>query len=99
MPVAKQMTDHYVQDVEAEKKGAPVSVTSISDEIEPDNDLDTVSLKKAFRFAVWASVIMVCFKRKDFECRIFDRRSYLFLADVGIHDHHTYSSVWSIDSV
>lgn len=66
LPVVKKTTIHYVPDVETEKKDAPASVTSVSDEIELDDELDPVSLKKAFRFAVWASVIMVWFKRKDF---------------------------------
>ncbi|KAG8221669.1 urea transporter [Butyriboletus roseoflavus] len=58
LPVVRKTTAHYVQDVEAEKKDAPVSVTSASDEAELDNELDPASLKKAFRFAVWSSVIM-----------------------------------------
>ncbi|KAH0826323.1 urea transporter [Lanmaoa asiatica] len=57
MPAVKK-TVRYVQDVEAEKKDAPASVTSVSDETDLDNELDPVSLRKAFRFAVWASVIM-----------------------------------------
>lgn len=76
MPVVKKTTVHYIPDVEAEKKDAPVSVTSVSDEIELDNELDPVGLKKAFRFAVWASVIMVWLKRKDFGWCVSDQRPY-----------------------
>lgn len=63
LPVVKT-TIHHAGDVETEKKDAPVSVTSDSDDIELDNELDPVGLKKAFRFAVWSSVIMVWLTRK-----------------------------------
>jgi len=56
-PVVKK-TVHYIEDVETEKKDVPVLVTSVSEETELDNELDPVGLEKAFRFAVWASVIM-----------------------------------------
>lgn len=69
----KKTTVHYVHDVEAEKKDAPVSVTSASDEAEFDNELDPVGLRKAFRFAVWSSVIMVRFSRKDIDRRVSDQ--------------------------
>jgi hypothetical protein len=67
-------TVHYIEDVETEKKDVPVLVTSVSEETELDNELDPVGLEKAFRFAVWASVIMVRFTRKDIAWRVSDQR-------------------------
>ncbi|KAG9311247.1 urea transporter [Chiua virens] len=60
-PVAIKKTNHYADDVKTEKKDreVPVSVKSDSEDgTELDNGLDPVGLKKAFRFAVWSSVIM-----------------------------------------
>lgn len=57
------VTVHHVAGVDSEKKDAPVSVTSDTDEMEPDDELDPARLKKAFRFAVLSSVIMVCIAR------------------------------------
>ncbi|KAN0082797.1 Sodium:solute symporter family domain containing protein [Tylopilus felleus] len=56
-PVAKK-TVHVVVGADTEKKGSHGSVASVSDENELDNELDPVGLKKAFRFAVWSSVVM-----------------------------------------
>lgn len=58
MPVVKA-TIHHVADMVGEKKDTQLLVASDGEETEPDNDLDPVGLKKAFRFAVWSSVIMV----------------------------------------
>lgn len=73
-PVVKK-TVHYIENVETEKKDVPVSVTSVSEEAELDNELDPVGLEKAFRFAVWSSVIMVWFTRKDIAWRVSDQRT------------------------
>ncbi|KAI9567815.1 urea transporter [Boletus coccyginus] len=59
LPVVKRTVHHdSAEDIKIEKKEVPVSVTSASDEIEIDSELDPVGLKKAFKFAVWSSVIM-----------------------------------------
>ncbi|KAF8122965.1 urea transporter [Boletus edulis] len=55
-PSAK--TVHDGEDAGTEKNDAQVSIKSVSEETELDNELDPVSLEKAFRFAVWSSVIM-----------------------------------------
>ena len=94
-----KQTVHYTEDVETEKKDVPVSVTSVSDEADLDNELDPVGLKKAFRFAVWASVILVRVTRKNIAWRVSDQRSHLLFTDVGIHDPHSPPSVWSIHRV
>jgi len=79
LPIVKRTVHHdSAENIETEKKGGPVSVTSASDEIEIDSELDPVGLKKAFRFAVWSSVIMVRFLRKDFAWRVSDRRLHYF---------------------
>lgn len=70
---AVKKTIHYIENVETEKKDVPVSVTSVSEEAELDNELDPVGLEKAFRFAVWSSVIMVRFTRKDIAWRVSDQ--------------------------
>ncbi|KAF8122410.1 urea transporter [Boletus edulis] len=57
LPAAKK-TVHDGDDAGIEKDDAQVSVKSVSEETELDNELDPVGLKKAFRFAVWSSVIM-----------------------------------------
>ncbi|KAF8132999.1 urea transporter [Boletus edulis] len=51
-------TVHDGEDAGTEKNDAQVSIKSVSEETELDNELDPVSLEKAFRFAVWSSVIM-----------------------------------------
>lgn len=65
---AATKTDSRSEDVETEekrdikteeKRDIQASVASVSDQTELENDLDPVGLKKAFRFAVWSSVIMV----------------------------------------
>lgn len=75
LPVVKKNA-HYVEYVEVEKTDVPVSVTSALDEAELDNELDPAGLRKAFRFAVWSSVIMVRLTRNDTGC-VFDQRFHL----------------------
>lgn len=79
LPVVKRTVHHdYAEDINTEKKEVPVSVTSASDEIEIDSELDPVGLKKAFKFAVWSSVVMVRFLRSDFAWRVSDQRLHSY---------------------
>lgn len=63
LPVEKKAV-YETEDAGTEKKNVQASVTSASDDAELDNELDPVGLEKAFGFAVWASVIMVGFRRQ-----------------------------------
>lgn len=43
------------------KKGdVETKTVPVTDDAEPENDLDPAGLKKAFRFASWCSISLVC---------------------------------------
>jgi hypothetical protein len=55
-------TDEKADEKESEKERGSAEMHSVADDdgIEPDPDLDPASLSKAFRFAAWSSVALVC---------------------------------------
>lgn len=54
--------DETTDEKGSEKERGSVEMHSVDKEpvITPDSDLDPVSLSKAFRFAAWSSVALVC---------------------------------------
>ena len=60
----KQDDDLDKKGPEVEVKGSSSSISGDSfDAVEEESELDPVALKKAFRFATWSSVGLVCPKR------------------------------------